>query len=193
METFYLVCAVVGGTVLVVQTVLLAFGAGHGDADMSADEVHVGDVHGAEHGHGLDEGVFLKLLSLKTIVAFLTFFGLAGLATLKAGWEPLASLAVAVVAGTLALFLVAWLMSLLSHLRSEGNVNLGNAVGQVGRVYLTIPASRASAGKVTVSVQGRSVEAKAVTSGGAIPTGSQVRVVGLSAPDTLEVQRSENA
>ena len=40
METIYLGCAAIGGTVLVVQTVLLLFGGGDHDADvMHVDEV----------------------------------------------------------------------------------------------------------------------------------------------------------
>ena len=42
-------------------------------------------------------------------------------------------------------------------------------------------------GKVTVSIQGRKVECKAVTKGPEIATGTPVRIVDTSASDTLEV------
>ena len=65
--------------------------------------------------------------------------------------------------------------------------DLKNAVGHTARVYLRIPGSRRGAGKITVDVQGRSVEAAASTNGPEIPTGDQVRILGLVADDTFDV------
>ena len=158
------------------------------DVHGGMDHIHPGDINADAH----HEVSFLRLLSLRAVVAFLTFFGLAGLASMKGGVSTIPALGLALGAGLAALVLVAWLMSVLSKLQSAGNVNFGNAVGTVGKVYLTVPANRTSTGKVTVAIQGRTMEIKAVTSGPAIPTGNQVRIVGLSAPDTLEVQRQEN-
>lgn len=129
----------------------------------------------------------VKWLSLKAVVASLTFFGLAGLASEKAGLTTFATLAIAVVAGGVAVFLVAVLMASLSRLQSRGNVDLANAVGRTGRVYLRIPGDRAGPGKVTIDVQGRSVEVAAVTAGPELPTGASVRVLGVVGADTVDV------
>jgi len=183
LSDVYRICALVGGTVLVVQTLLMVFGGlgdhdlGHGEGDLSGHDV--GHVHG-----GLAE---LKWLSLKTIVSALTFFGLAGLASQSSGLTPFAGLLIAVVAGGAAIFLVAFLMASLSRFQSKGNLDIKNAVGHTARVYLRIPADRTGPGKVTVDVQGRSVELEATTAGPEIPTGATVRVVGLSDADTLDV------
>jgi membrane protein implicated in regulation of membrane protease activity len=189
LMTAYLLCAVIGGTVLVVQTILITVGAGSdGDADVDAGDLHDGDVHDvhdASHAHGADS--FLKIFSFKTLVAFVTFFGLGGLASAKGGTAEAPSLLVALGAGAIALFLVAYLMGALSRLQSKGNIDLKNAVGKAARVYLQVPGERAGSGKVTVAVQGRKVEARAVTAGAAIPTGTEVRVVGVDDADTLEV------
>ncbi|MBM4014690.1 MAG: hypothetical protein FJ293_06980 [Planctomycetes bacterium] len=50
-------------------------GVGHTDSDVDLDDLH----HGGHAGHdtAIDGDVFLKLFTLKTIVAFLTFFGAA--------------------------------------------------------------------------------------------------------------------
>jgi hypothetical protein len=189
METVYFYCAVVGGTVLLLQTLMLVFGLGHADAEFDAD-TDPGDVldtggHGGGHGHAADG--FFKVLSFKTLVAFVTFFGLGGLACLEAGMKRGSTLAAALAMGIAALWLVAWLMSALGQLQSSGNLDLQNAVGATGTVYLRIPARRQGPGKVTVVLQGRSVQCKATTADAEIPTGSAVRIVGLASPDTLEV------
>jgi len=182
LSDVYLVCALVGGTLLVLQTLMLVFGAG-GDHDLD----HGGDLSGNDVGH-VHEGLSdVKWLSLKTIVSALTFFGLAGLAAERGGLPPTVGLILAVVAGGIAIFLVASLMASLARLQSRGNVVLKNALGHVGRVYLRIPATRGGMGKVTVEVQGRSLEVDATTAGPEIPTGTPVRVVGLVGDDTLDV------
>ena len=186
LSDVYLVCAVVGGTLLVLQTILIAVGGHHdGDVGQGDVEVHHGDV-----GQGHDAG-FFKWLSLKTIVASLTFFGLGGLAAQKAGLDPWIGLALSVAAGTTAIFVVGFLMASMTRLQSAGNVDLKNAVGLSGKVYLRIPASRAGSGKVTLEIQGRSVETEAVTTGPELATGTPVRVLAVTAPNLLEVAALE--
>lgn len=195
MGTLYLLCAAVGGTILIVQTILLAIGGGgHGDGDFDAEDLHDGHLgHDHGDGHGSDSAAdhasdtFLKLLSFKTMVAFVTFFGLGGLASLQGGLDHMPSLLIALGAGALALYLVAYLMGAMSGLQSKGNLDFRNAVGERGRVYLRVPGSNSGLGKITLALQGRSVECKAVTRGPEIPTGADVRVVSVNA-DTLEVE-----
>jgi membrane protein implicated in regulation of membrane protease activity len=75
-------------------------------------------------------------------------------------------------------------------LRSDGNADNRNAVGTAGKVYLTIPPSRSGEGKVQVMLQGSYVERNAVTDDtDAIPTGSEIIVVGVSGQTDLVVRR----
>lgn len=180
----YLLCAAVGGTVLVLQTILIVVGGG-GDHDVGLDPDH--DVGGGV-GHDAGDLAFVKWLSVKTIVAALTFFGLAGLAAQKAGLGPMASLLVALLAGGVAIVAVAFLMASLSRLQSKGNLDLArSAAGRVGTVYLRVPGGRQGHGKVTLVLQGRSVEVDAATEGAEIPTGTEVRVVAVTGPQTVDV------
>ena len=177
VDTVYFYCAVVGGVVLVVQTVMvLAFGS-----DSSAD-ADPSDVVDGAHGDA-----FLKVLSFKTIVAFVTFFGLTGLASRHGGYGATLSAGLAVFAGVLAVYMVAGLMAALARLQSQGNVEVENAVGGTGRVYLRVPGRRAGEGKVTVEIQDRTVECRAVTEGDELPTGANVRVVAVEAANVLRV------
>ncbi|OQA23767.1 MAG: hypothetical protein BWY59_02539 [Verrucomicrobia bacterium ADurb.Bin345] len=69
-----------------------------------------------------------------------------------------------------------------------GTLNLQNAVGREGTVYLTIPAN--GAGKVSVVVQNRLGEFEATSeSGEELKTGTSIRVVGVTGDKVLVVVR----
>ena len=77
----------------------------------------------------------------------------------------------------------------ISKLQSSGNLDLSNAIGKVGQVYLTIPADSASAGKVNLTVQEQYKEFSAITTAKEpIKTGQYVRVVAVSESGVLVVE-----
>jgi hypothetical protein len=96
--------------------------------------------------------------------------------------------AVSLAAGFAMLFGVAWLFHAQKKLAASGNVDPAAAVGQPARVYLRIPENNAGKGKITLVLQGRTVELNAFTHGAAIATGSEVRVVRQVTGDTFEVE-----
>lgn len=183
-HTIYLVLAIAGSGILLVQVVLQLLGlAGAGDFDGThgaSGDVGAGDA-------GADASWFFGVLSFKALVAFAGFFGLTGLAMYEPGTSPGLRLAVAGAVGVGGMFLVAFLMRGLRRLGSSGTLDLHNAVGLQGSVYLRIPAYGRGPGKVTVEVQGRSIELPAITEGEEIATGRRIKVVGLSGEDTLKV------
>ncbi len=195
METYYLylVCAALGGTVLVCQFVMTLLGLG-GDHDLAGDHGDVShDVaHDAAHGHHevgheAASSWFVGVLTFRTIVAAITFFGLGGLSAWAQNLEEPLGLVIGLAAGVAAMFLVAWMMRGLSKLQAEGTVRIDRAVGKIGTVYLPIPAQRAGAGKVQLNLQNRTVEYQAVTSQESLPTGAKVVVVAVTGSDTVEV------
>jgi hypothetical protein len=185
METVYLGCAAVGGAVLLLQTLMLLFGGGDHDTDVHVDDAGIGP-SGSGEVHTTDTGI--GLLSVRTISAFLTFFGLTGWYGIGAGWKPLTTVFVAIGAGLVMLLGVAWLFHAQRRLASSGTVNLAGAVGHPARVYLRIPERNSGKGKITLLLQGRSVELSAFTNGAAIATGAEVRVVRQVTGDTFEVE-----
>lgn len=178
LTNVYMGCALVGGAVLTIQFVLLLFG---GDGD--GDGIHV-DHHDVAHDP-------LGFLSIRAIAAFLTFFGLTGWWGTDAGWGSLRTMLAAVGAGGMMMGAVAWLVSLQRKLHSEGNIDVRTAVGQHAQVYLRIPGNHGGKGKITVSLQGRAKQFDAVTSGPDLPTGSEVRVLHMTTPNTFEVAALE--
>jgi hypothetical protein len=232
MNTIFLVCAILGGGILIIQLVLSLIGLGahalsfdvSGDihtgdvggdfhtgdfhtgefhtgdvhtGDFHAGDVHTGDVHADASGHegGLhpsahhfDSTWLFTVISFRTVVAALTFFGLAGLAAQEADFATPVVLLVAIASGLAAMFAVYWLMRALMSLRAEGTALVTNAVGRTGTVYTTIPAEGAGSGKIQLNLQGRTMEYLAVTSGHELKPGAKVVVAGVVTSDTLDVQ-----
>jgi hypothetical protein len=190
MMQVYNLCAVLGGTLLACQFLLSLLGVGH-HHDMGGEGGH--DLGGHDHHGGHDaehetqSSWFVGVLTFRTIVAALVFFGLAGRAASAADLAPGQALAVALAAGAAALFGVAWMMRALYRLRADGTVRVERAVGRGGTVYLTIPGHKGGVGKVLLNVQNRTVEYQAVTAHEALPTGTPVTVLAVVSPDTVEV------
>ena len=190
MTIFYTLCAVVGGTVLVCQFFLSVTGLS--DADDIDDGMHVDSAvdhveaahHDAQH-HGTNW--FFGVITLRTVTAALTFFGLTGLALGAGGASSNTSLIASIGAGITALYVVHWLMRSLALLRAEGTVRIDKAVGAVGNVYVRIPGENAGRGKVQLTLQGQTVELSATTEHGPLSTGARIVVTRVTGPDAVEV------
>jgi hypothetical protein len=176
MTQVYIACAVAGGSVLIGQTGLTLFGLG--DADDIDPDMDVDVAEGADSLH---------FLSLRALAGFLTFFGLVGWGGVASGWSTLVTVLSAFGAGCTVMLLVAVIMRTFARMHSEGNIHPEGAVGKNARVYLRIPAHKSGQGKVTVALQGRSMQFSAVTAGDELPTGSECRLDKMTTDDTFEV------
>lgn len=214
MIALFMVCAAVGGTILALQLLMTLIGLGgeamHGDVpgDVGGDFGHGvgggfhGDVGGDPHGDtgGLrdashtssadhhDSSSIFRILSFRSIVAALTFFGLAGLAGNASDFSSGATLAVALAAGFGAMYAVYWLMKTLYGLGTDGTVRIRSAVGKFGTVYVPIPQHNSGAGKIQLNLQNRTMEYLAMTPGNRLPTGAKVVVTDVVTSATLEVE-----
>ncbi|MBQ6691829.1 MAG: hypothetical protein IJN00_00690, partial [Clostridia bacterium] len=95
----------------------------------------------------------------------------------------------AVLSGAAAMLATALILKSFLKLQYNGTLDIKNAVGLSGTVYLTVPAKRASAGKVTLLLQEQLAEFEAVTDAEEpIRTGAEVTVVGISGKTVLIVQ-----
>jgi hypothetical protein len=213
MTTLFIICAVLGGTILVCQTLLTLLGlagdsmhldlphdVGHdvgGDFHADAGGLHdaaghadsaAADGHDAPPQDGHGSSWLFAMISFRTVIAAMAFFGLAGLAARDAGFAPPAVLGLAASAGFGAMYGVYWMMQCLYRLRSDGTVRVRGAVGRQATVYLRIPAERSGMGKILINLQNRTMEYDAMTSGKELPTGTEVVVVNLISSSMLEVQ-----
>ena len=184
LGNFFILCAVVGGTIMVCQFVLTMIGLG-GDADF-ADHVP-DDLSSDSHG---DHGSWLfGVISFRTLSAAFGFFGLGGWAVRAGGLGVPLQLLAAVGSGAAAMYGVHYIMLLFSRLSHDGTVRIDGAIGKTGTVYIPIPAKRTGVGKIQLKLQNRIVEYPAMTSGDEkLPTGAKVVVVKLLESSTLEVE-----
>lgn len=193
--------------VLIIQTLLLLFGFGHdggadapdggidltdsdvmtGDADISGDIADTtGDSDGWMSEGDVDFDSGLRLLTVRGMVAFFAVGGWVGIAAVDLGAVVWAAALAAVVAGLIALWLVAVIFKTLMRLQSSGNVNLNNAVGAIGEVYLRIPPAMQGQGKVSVQVQERLIEAAAMTKAEEeLKSGTSVKVLAVRGSNLL--------
>ena len=198
MENVFIFCSFLGGTILVVQTALAVIGFGFGglDVDVEMGDAGMGGVDGGDvdmadgsvgHGHLFGDHMF-KVISLRTMIAGITFFGLAGWLThVCTDGNPIFSMIVAVLAGMFAIYIVYFLYRWINAMRYQGNVSSDQLTGATGSVYVRIPAQGKGAGKVLVSQQGRTMEYEAFSSGRELPTGTQITVLKVISPTAVEV------
>lgn len=183
----YHICAVVGGTLFACQFLLSLLGLA-GDHDIGLGGEANDFDHDSDHdGHSSLAGK----ISLRAIIAALTIFGLSGLIATERALGPVLSGVVAIFFGLIAMIAVIAMMKFLRKLQSDGTVSIDQAVGAMGTVYLTIPASKTGIGKVMVNVKNRTMEYLAVSSGAELPTGSKIVVVDIVGADTIEVTSTE--
>ena len=181
VQKVFLFCALVGGIIFVLRMVLMVVG-------LSDHDVHDG---GLDHvdGHG-DSDVSFKLFSLHGLTCFFMMFGLVGLGLSRQFWVPdIIAAAIGTVAGLFTFWVIAKLFSSMTKLQSDGTLKLSNAIGQQGKVYLTIPAD--GTGQVQVAFQGRLMIYDAISANKEeIKTGDQIVVIDIAGGNILVVDQS---
>lgn len=196
MYTVFMACAIVGGTVVVFQFVMTLIGLGSDAFDIdSIDDVDVdvdvadfdSGVSAHEIGHVGSSWLF-SVISLRTVVAALAFFGLTGLTAQSMEVSQPVQITVAIAVGLAAMYGVYWLMRWLKSMKAEGTARIHRAVGRHGTVYTTIPADESGTGKIQLNLQSRTMEYLALTSGHALSPGAKVVVTDVVTPTTLAVE-----
>ncbi len=198
MTTVFIVCAAIGCTVLVFQFALTMIGFGgealdidvSGDMDGDLDLDFDGDVDfdaDMDQSHIGSTWLF-GVISFRTVIAALAFFGLAGLAAQQSGATPIYTIIIAVLAGLGAMYGVYWLYRGLTSLRSDGTVRVRHALGEEATAYTTIPAENSASGKIQINIQNQTMEYLALTPGHEIRPGTKVVVTNIITSDTVEVE-----
>ena len=187
LQQVFAIAAIPATVILILQTILSLFGIGNGaDADADTDVDVDADTDGADD---LSDADGLRLLTLRSLVAFFAVGGWLGIVLVDVGVYTAFSIIGAVLGGFLAALLIALFFKGLSKLQSDGAIDVKNAVGKCATVYLTIPASGTSTGKITMELQERYVELEAKTrQEHPIQTGSTVKVIDVMDGGTVIVE-----
>ena len=195
VEKIFCFCAAVGGVLFAIRLVLMFMGAGEADVDADADvdvDADVGAHVDADVDAAGDVGASdfsFKILSFQGLTAFFTMFGLVGMAmTRNSGLSEVWAILGGTVAGLFAVWVVSWMFAFFKRMQSSGTLNLKNAIGREGKIYLSIPADEP--GKVQVDIQGRLSIFDAVSEDKSnIPTDTRVKVVSVVSGNVLVVRK----
>ncbi len=190
-EPYYLFVALAGSLLFIVQLVLMIVtGAGSEAAGVEADGAFDGidvdvDMTGAEaidanDASHVDSTAAFKLFSIQSIFAFLMGFGWMGLACrIEWGLTGFSSFLASMAFGVFAMLLSAYLNFQLKKLSGSSIYDVRTSVGQIGTVYLKIPAKGMGQGQVEVSVSGSKRILKASSNGGEISSFTTVEVIDI--------------
>ncbi len=207
VQQIFAYIAIPATLILVLQFLLLLLGLGDhdSDTDMGAHSHDmIFDQDGPADMMDAPDGVFgedhpdpdfhpdssLRLFTLRGLVAFFAVMGWTGLTLLGKGVYTSLSVTLALLAGVAAMVLVALAMRWFYRSQNSGNMDIRNAIGASGTVYITIPPARQEQGKVNLVLQGQYTELSAVTDNETpLTTGTEVTVVGISGLNTLVVKR----
>ena len=168
--------AVIFSVLFFIQFVLLIIGFDSHDGDISSPD---GSVSFEQE---------FSALSVRSIIAFFTFFGWTGVLSLNNLLPIWLAVVLASISGLTAMFIVAYMIYKFSQLEQSGTLNLYNALDKPGEVYLTIPEKERGVGKVHLNVDGRIRELDAITSGATLKTGAQIKVVDILDGNILRVE-----
>lgn len=200
MSTVFLVCGILGSTVIVLQFVLMLIGIGHDDGGLGEYELDSGGHDGGHDGEIMDSAEdhhlghsqsvtnwLFGMLSFRSLMTFCAFFGLIGMAGHSAELTTLQTVVIAGAVGVGAVFLMQQIYKVTSRLRADGTVRIDHAVGLPGTVYLGIPGEGRGWGKIHLMLQNRTMEYEASTPAQPLPTGTQIVVTRIVGPDRVEV------
>ncbi len=137
------------------------------------------------HGSGF------RLFTTQGIIAFFCIYGWTGLIFMKQlGLHGVPAALLAALCGFVGMFLMSLALWGMLKIQSDGTMNIKNALGKSGEVYIPIPGKRENTGKVMVKVQDQVTEFDAVTDDDEkIGTGSLITVIGITKGTTLIVTK----
>ncbi len=182
LEQTYWIIALVSSAILLF--IFAATFIGGGDVDMEAD---------ATDFEADDGGVGFQFFTFKNFVAFFTMFGWTGVTCLDNELSTGLTLLFSTIAGLIMMVLTSLLFYWMHSLSETGTLNIKNAVGAVGEVYLPIGAKRSSMGKVQIKVQGSLRELEAVSDEPkTLKTGDLVKVTEIVGAEILLVEKLSN-
>lgn len=211
LQRIFASVAVPATVIMILQFILQLIGlAGGADTDADAPDADSADVQDGlpddmpdvqldddfaegslDDGLEVDEGqTGIRLFTLRSVIAFFAVGGWMGVAAIDWNLSDVVAIILAVIAGSLALYFVAWIIYAFLRLQQNGNIRYENAVGKEGEVYLTIPPN--GRGKVNVIVQERLCEIEAISKvNRALKTGEKIVVVDITEEGVLIVEPKE--
>ncbi len=169
-EKMYWYFAVPFTLVFIIQMILTFTGMDN-QSDMGDDIDFDGD-------SDIDDGFAgtFRLFTVRNFIIFFTVFGWTGITLYSLGLNKALTTIISVILGVIVMGIVASLFYFITKLTESGTMDIKNAIGKTGEVYIPIPKEQSGLGKIHITFQGAVRELDAMTAGEGIPTGSMVKV-----------------
>ncbi len=183
LENAYFYVALGATVFFILQSVFTFLGVGDNfelDADFDGElDIDAGAIDGIS--------MTFHLFTVRGIISFFMIFGWSGFILTNAGYNDLTVLMISLGTGSFMLLLIALIYYFFKRIEQEGNMNIFDAVGKQGSVYIPIPKRNEGLGKVQMIVGESLRTLDAVSKKDPIKTGTQVKVVGII-NEMLEVE-----
>ena len=173
-DTVYIYIALGASGFFVLQSVFTFIGVGDNfeiDSDFDAEiDMDVDMVDGLS--------MTFHLFTIRGIIGFFMVFGWTGV-ILTGDLSQIAVFFISLGTGLIMLFLIALIYYFFEKISQEGNMDIKDAIGKQGSVYIPIPNRNEGIGKVQIVVGESLKTLDAIAKDKPITTGSQVKVIGI--------------
>lgn len=165
--------------IFIIQTVMTFVGM---DSDVDLEPDFDGDMSDA------DSGPF-QLFTFRNFINFFLGFSWTIIAFRGQIGNTVLLVFVAAVAGAILVTAVMSLFYFMSKMQQSGTMDIQQAIGKTGDVYLTVPGFKNGLGKIHVNIQGTLREMDAITESETLASGTLVRVVNVLEERILLVEK----
>ncbi len=176
-ERLYWYIAMPFSILFLIQVMMTMFGGDMDDIDSDSDTG--------------DDGIGFQFLTVKNLIAFLTIFSWAGLASIHSDFGVFVTIVISTISGLIMMFVMAYLAYSMSKLAEDGTWKIRNAIFKTATVYLTIPSNMNGTGKVQIDVQGLKTLDAMTNDNEDLKTGMIVTVVDVTDNEILIVSNSK--
>jgi hypothetical protein len=184
--------------ILLIQMILTFAGMGGGSSDIGEagpdmsgldTDVEIDTEVADDHSFGTDYPQF-DVFTVRNFIAFFAVFGWAGIAGISQDFSTFWTIFFATGMGLVTVIIISALFYFISRFADSGTLDIRNALGQIGNVYIPIKASGGNIGKISVNIQDSIREMRAITKATIdLPTGTVVKVTGIVSGDILVVEK----
>ena len=174
---FYFYLAIGGSVIFIFQLVLILIGIGGDDFDVVTDS-NSSELDLAGGG----DLTLVSFFSIRSLIAFITFFGWAGFF-----WGgTITGFIISIFCGLVMMVLTTLTVWLFIRMQKSGNIKDEDYLGQIGSVYITIAAGESGTVTVRLADCTRQIRAMADEE---LKAGVAVKVVDILGGDLFKVEK----
>lgn len=182
IEKIFWIAAIASSVFFVIQ-MISTFALGDFDVQVAGD---------TDFDIDADDGIPYQFFTLRNMVAFFMVFSWVGLGLINGEMSTVVVVLISSASGLLMMVIMSTLFYFISRMTDSGSLNVDNALGKTGTVYIPVRNKRSNMGKVQITIQGSIHELDAMTDEDEdLKTGSVVKVIKVLDDNILIVEKSK--